>query len=127
MSYRQFLQPEVKEATLHLGQNLISTEPYLHYKRAEQALNDDPAATSLLNSLAQVQAQMRKAQAKMSVNPDDLMTLGDLQAQVQANPIISEYNTRKQELTVLLQETNTEISQLLGINFATIARHSSCC
>ena len=53
--------------------------------------------------------------------------MGDLQTQVQADPIIMDYTTCQQELIAFLQEINIEISQLLGINFALIARRSSCC
>ena len=127
MSNQSILQPQMTEAAIHLGQNLVSAEPYVRYQQAEQALKADAAALGLLNNLSQAQARIRKAQAGGTVTPEDLQTLGDLQTQVQAHPIITEYMTRQQELTAFLQGINAEISQLLGINFALIARRSSCC
>lgn len=127
MSNQSILQPQMTEAVLALGKNLIAAEPYVRYQQAEQALKADAAALILLNNLSQAQARIRKAQSGGTIAPEDLQTLGDLQTQVQANPIITEYTNCKQELTVFLQGINAEISQLLGINFALIARRSSCC
>lgn len=127
MKNQSVLQPQMTEAAIHLGQNLVSSEPYVRYQQAEQALKADAAALGLLNNLSQAQAHIRKSQSGGTIVPEDLQALGDLQTQVQANPIITEYTNCTQELTVFLQEINAEISQLLGINFALIARRSSCC
>ena len=127
MSNQSILQPQMTEAALHLGQNLLSSEQYVCYQQAEQALKDNAAACGLLNNLAEAQSRIRKAQSGGTITPEDLEALGDLQVQVQANPIITDYMACQQELTVFLQGINAEISQLLGINFALIARRSSCC
>ncbi len=127
MSNQQFLQPQMTEAAIHFGKNLVASEPYVRYQQAEQALKDDEAALGLLNNLSMTQERIRKAQSGGTITPEDLKALGDLQTQVQADPIIMDYTTRQQELNAYLQEINIEISQLLGINFALIARRSSCC
>jgi len=127
MKNQSVLQPQMTEAAIHLGQNLVSAEPFVRFRQAEQALKDDAAALGLLNNLALAQERIRKAQSGGTITPEDLQALGDLQTQVQANPIITEYTARQQELTAFLQGINAEISQLLGINFALIARRSSCC
>ena len=127
MKNQSVLQPQMTEAAIHLGQNLVSAEPFVHFRQVEQALKDDAAALGLLNNLALAQERIRKAQSGGTITPEDLQALGDLQTQVQANPIITEYTARQQELTAFLQGINAEISQLLGINFALIARRSSCC
>jgi cell fate (sporulation/competence/biofilm development) regulator YlbF (YheA/YmcA/DUF963 family) len=127
MSSQTFFQPQLTEAAINLGKNLISTETYLHYQQAEQALNSDVTARGLLNNLALTQTRVRKAQSSGTITPEDLQALNDLQVQAQANPIITNYDTSRQELVKFLQEINSDISALLGINFALIARHSSCC
>jgi len=127
MNYRPILQPQITEAALKLGQNLTCAELFVRFRQAEHALNDDVAACGLLTALTQAQAKIRKAQANGSVIPEDLQALSDLQAQIQANPFITDYTTCKQELTAFLQGINTDISQLLGVNFAILAKHSTCC
>ena len=127
MNNRPFLQPKMTEAVLNLGKNLIAAEPYVRYQKAEKVLNADDTARGLLNNLVQTQAWVRKAQTNGTITAEDLQTLSDLQRQVQENPIITDYTTCQQEMIKFLQQINGEISQLLGINFALIARRSSCC
>lgn len=127
MNNTPFLQPEITEAALKLGKALISSDPYVRYAQAEQKLDNDVEVKSLMPRLAAAQEQVRKAQIMGTITAEELQVLSDLQMQVKANPVIKHYNTSQQELTKFLQEINAEISQLLGINFALIARHSSCC
>ncbi len=127
MNNRPFLQPEISEAALKLGNYLISSEPYVRYARAEQSMDKDDEVRSLMPRLAEAQERVRKAQVNGTINTDDLQALSELRLQVKAIPVIKDYNASQQELAKFLQEINTEISQLLGINFALIARHSSCC
>lgn len=127
MSERTFLPPVMVEATRTLAQNLLSSAPFTHHQQAQQDLDADVPARSLLDALAQIQARVRKTQANSVVTPEDIRTLRDLQSQAQANPVIAEYTASQPEVTDLLRETNKEISQLLGIDFALIARRSICC
>jgi cell fate (sporulation/competence/biofilm development) regulator YlbF (YheA/YmcA/DUF963 family) len=127
MNDKTFLPPMMIEATHTLAQNLRSSKPLARYRQAKQILDSDALACGLFNDLAQAQARIRKAQAGSVVAREDLQNLRDLQTRVQENHVISEYNASQQEATYFLQEINTEISQLLGINFALIARRSSCC
>ncbi len=127
MSDQQFLQPQLTEAAIGLGKNLVAAEVYIRYQQAGRALNADAMALGLLNKLNLAQARIRKAQRNGTITPADLQTLGDLQTQVEATPVILELFDRQQEMLGFFQQVNAEISQLLGINFALIARRSSCC
>ena len=49
-----------------------------------------------------------------------------IQEQVQKNTVIMDYAGAQQQAVDFLREINTEISQLLGINFASLANHSTC-
>jgi cell fate (sporulation/competence/biofilm development) regulator YlbF (YheA/YmcA/DUF963 family) len=127
MSNQEFLQPQMTEAAIHFGKNLVASEPYVRYQKAEQALNSDAAALGLLNNLKQAQVKVSRAQTNGTIAVENLQALGELQRQVEAMPVITEYIASQQEMIRFFQEINTEISQLLGINFALIARRSSCC
>jgi len=127
MNNKPFLQPEISEVTIKLGNYLISSEPYVRYALAEQSMDNDDEVRSLMHRLAEAQERVREAQVRGTIIANDLQALSELQLQVKAIPVIKDYNASQQELAKFLQEINTEISQLLGINFALIARHSSCC
>lgn len=127
MNYQQFLEPKMTEAALNLGKTLTSAKEYVSYQRAKQVLNEDVSARNLMSDLAKAEMGVRRAAGNGTITPEDLQTLSDLQTQLQTNPVITDFTTSKQELTTFLQGINNEISQLLGINFALIAKHSSCC
>jgi|BarGraNGADG00212_1021973.scaffolds.fasta_scaffold02379_5 cell fate (sporulation/competence/biofilm development) regulator YlbF (YheA/YmcA/DUF963 family) len=127
MNNKPFLQPEISEVTIKLGNYLISSEPYVRYALAEQSMDNDDEVRSLMHRLAEAQERVRETQVRGTIIANDLQALSELQLQVKAIPVIKDYNASQQELAKFLQEINTEISQLLGINFALIARHSSCC
>ena len=127
MSNQEFLNPQMTEAAIYFGKNLVASEPYVRYQQAEQALNADAAALGLLNNLKQAQVKVSRAQTNGTITVENLQALGEIQRQVEATPVITEYIASQQEMTRFFQEINTEISQLLGLNFALVARRSSCC
>lgn len=121
------LSLEMAQATEALGQNLAASEPFLRYRAAEQALADDESASSLLRELAQRQAEMRRRQSQGLLTASDLTRLRELQASVQENQPIIDYFRAQEQVTAYLQAINDEISNLIGIDFAGLARASGCC
>lgn len=117
----------LQAATAALTENLLAAEPFVLYRRAQQHLNTDPKATALLRQLSASQASIRTGQARGTVTQKDIDQLRALQHDVQQNQVIMEYARSQQEAINFLREINQEISQLLGIDFATLARRSSCC
>ena len=110
------LSSQLQEATHLLIENLVASEVFIHYQRAQAQLNADSEAHALLNQLSQAQADLRKKQVNGGIN----------QARVQCNPVIIDYAQSQQEAITFLREINDEISQLLGTNFATFANHATC-
>lgn len=117
---------DIAQATEALGQNLAYSTPFLQYRAAEQALAADEAAYSLLRELARLQGELRQRQSQGAIAAADLNRLRQVQAGVQANAVIAEYFRAQQEVTAYVGEINAEISNLLGVDFAGLARVSSC-
>jgi cell fate (sporulation/competence/biofilm development) regulator YlbF (YheA/YmcA/DUF963 family) len=118
--------PILQEAAGALTGNLLVSEAFIRYQRAQLRLNEDHQARALLEQLSQTQASLRKKQGNGSVPQAEVDALRAIQEQVQRNPIITDYVETQQQAVNLLREINTEISQLLGINFASFANHSTC-
>jgi len=118
--------PSMQKATEELISSLLASEAFVHYQHAEDRLVDDTQARSLLEQLSKVQAEMRKKQNNGRLSKDEIDSLRALQGQVQSNDVIQGYGQAQQEAVNLLREINDEINQLLGINFATFANHSTC-
>lgn len=120
------LSPQLQEATHSLIGNLLASEAFTRYGQARTRLDTDQEARSLLEQLTQSQASLRQKQAKGEVAQADIDKLRELQAKVQRSRVIMDYAQSQQEAVNFLREINTEISGLLGVNFATFANHSTC-
>ncbi|HUE98693.1 MAG TPA: YlbF family regulator [Anaerolineales bacterium] len=121
-----FLSPALQEATHSLIDNLLASEPFIHFQQAHDRFNADREARTLLEQLNQSQARVRQMQSKGGVNQAEVDSLRLLQQRVQGNPVIMEYAQSQQEAVSFLREINNEISELLGVNFATFANHATC-
>ncbi len=120
------LKPELKQAVQALGQALKNTPALRAHTDATARLDADDEATSLLDELQRVQAEIRTRQAKGGVAQADLARLRQLQNAVQSNRTIAAFIEAEQSVTRSLPEVNQEISELLGVNFAQLGRVNKC-
>ncbi len=118
---------QMKEAFEALRGNLLASEVFVRYQKASVRLNQDRPSRFLLETLSKTQADIRQKQANGSVTQKEIDNLRRIQEQVQNNSVIMEYASTQQEAVKFLREVNTEISQLLGIDFASFTRRSGCC
>ena len=121
------LTTNLTEAIESLAVNLLSSAPFLQFQEARKRLDADAQARGLLNDLATTQADLRTRQASSLVRQDDIARLRALQAEAQVSRLITEYIQTQDDAVAYLQETNQEISQWLGVDFAGLARRSGGC
>jgi cell fate (sporulation/competence/biofilm development) regulator YlbF (YheA/YmcA/DUF963 family) len=120
------LPPELEQATDNLIQNLLASEAFFTYQQSLATMNSDSQARTLLERLSAHQAELRRKQSVNSVTQSDVEELRAVQMQVQANPAIMAYAQSQQDAVNFLREVNQEISQLLGVDFAALAKQSTC-
>lgn len=118
--------PQLSVATQTLIDNLSASEVFIRYQQALARFNADSEALALMDQLSKSQAHVRQQQAKGGVNQAEIDSLRLLQQRVQRNVVIMDYAQTQQEAVIFLREINNEISELLGINFATFANHATC-
>jgi cell fate (sporulation/competence/biofilm development) regulator YlbF (YheA/YmcA/DUF963 family) len=120
------ISPEMSRVTEDLIQNLLTSESLQKYKLAQTQMHSDPHARELLERLSALQTEIRRKQIDGGVTQEDLKNLRAAQAEVQSNDTIIAYATSQQEAIGFLREINQEISQLLGVDFASLARQKTC-
>ena len=120
------IDPRLQDAAHSLIENLLASEAFVAYQTARTSFNQDPQARSLLEQLSESQAALRKKQARGGATQAELDALRELQAQVRRNENFMAYAQTQQEAVNFLREINTDISQLLGMNFASLANHATC-
>ncbi len=119
--------PDLVAATQVLAENLLASEPFANYQQASTRFNADPQARGLMEQLAQAQADLRRRQMSQSVTQADVDQLRALQREVQSNPVIIDYVVTQQAAVAYLREINQVISELIGTDFAALAKRSGCC
>jgi cell fate (sporulation/competence/biofilm development) regulator YlbF (YheA/YmcA/DUF963 family) len=120
------LPSPLQEATRSLIDHLLASEVWIRYQKAYAQFNENEEAQVLLEQLTQAQARLRQKQGKGEVNQAEVDSLRLLQERVQRNSVIMTYAQSQQEAIHFLREINNEVSQWLGINFASFANHSTC-
>ena len=120
------LPPELLAATEALAEQMLHAEPIARYHRAGARLKADMQAGTLLERLSAAQADLRLRQAQGQVTLDEIRSLRALQEEVRSNPMIMEYVLAQQEALAYLPEVNQKISELLGVDFASLAGPASC-
>jgi cell fate (sporulation/competence/biofilm development) regulator YlbF (YheA/YmcA/DUF963 family) len=120
------LPPELHQATESLIENLLASEAFLAYQQSQAKMNFDSEARGLLDLLSTLQTAFRHKQSANSVTQSDIDELRAIQTQVMENPIIMAYSAAQGDAVEFLREVNLEISQTLGMDFAALAKQSTC-
>jgi len=120
------LPPELLIATEKLAEILIYAEPIAAHNRAKARLDSDKEANALLEQLSAAQAELRTRQMSGSVIQNDIDALRALQGEVQSNRVIRNYAQTQQAAIAFLPQVNQEISQLLGLDFASLVLPANC-
>ena len=110
-----------------LVENLLAAEPIVLYHRAQISFQADAPARALIDRLSAVQADVRQKQSRREVAQADIDQLRALQGEAQANRVIVDYVQTQQAAISFLREINREIRELLGVDFASLARRPGCC
>jgi cell fate (sporulation/competence/biofilm development) regulator YlbF (YheA/YmcA/DUF963 family) len=119
--------PDLMATTQALAENLLASEPFAMYQQASARFNADPPARELIQRLSQAQADLRHKQAQGRVLPTDVAQLRALHGEVQSHEVIVDYVTTQQGAVVYLREINQAISELIGTDFAALAKKPTCC
>lgn len=113
-------------ATERLATVITSAEPIAAYLQAKARLDIDPQARDLLECVSSAQSDLRMRQVNGNISQADLDHLRTLQLQVQSNRVIMDYAETQQAAIAYLPQVNQEISQLIGVDFASLAGPASC-
>ncbi|MCJ7519556.1 MAG: YlbF family regulator [Anaerolineaceae bacterium] len=119
--------PEKLELALNvLAERIKFSEPINSYQNAQELFIQDTAAQKILKELSAFQRDIRQKQYNNQVTTQDLEKLRSLQTKAQENKVIISYSHSQQEAIGQLREFNAEISNLLGIDFASLAKKINC-
>jgi cell fate (sporulation/competence/biofilm development) regulator YlbF (YheA/YmcA/DUF963 family) len=114
----------VRKSADNLGDLLQASEPFTAFAQSKEQLEKDQEAQALLRRLNDLHQMLLALQAQGTLTQEQVSEFRNLQAQAHANPSIRTFALAQQAATQYLREINGEISQQLGVDFATLARRS---
>jgi cell fate (sporulation/competence/biofilm development) regulator YlbF (YheA/YmcA/DUF963 family) len=118
---------KVIEAAREFGKELADCEECRAVEEAQQTLRKDREARELLSDYQSMQRSIQRAQMWGGrTAKDELNELKSLEAKVRSNQIIKSLLDAQKNLQEMLGNLNTEVSSLLGIDFASNSS-SGCC
>jgi cell fate (sporulation/competence/biofilm development) regulator YlbF (YheA/YmcA/DUF963 family) len=85
-------------------------------------LNNDQNSLEMINAATDLQRKLYDGQSSGDDLNNDLNRLRDYQSQISSNAVIQEQSIARETAVAFLREINQEISQLLGMDFAALAR-----
>ena len=117
----------ILEATSSLAENLVQSEPFLRLQAADRRLHADQEAMHLLAEFADLQQKIRAQHDSGAMTESDIQRLRALQRIISTNDAIQDHSLAQELAIAFLREVNQEISNLLGVDFASLTRRSGGC
>lgn len=114
--------PDLYAATYNLAENLAQAEIIIDFQRANKKLMGDQKTLQLIKDAGELQQKVYSGYFSGEDLEENLNHLRELQEQISTNLVIQEQYFARETATTFLREINQEISQLLGVDFAALAR-----
>jgi len=119
---------KVMEAAREFGKALADCEECRAVEEAQQALRKDREARELLSSYQLTQSSIQRARTwGGGVTKNELDELKKLETKISSNHIIKNLLDAQRRLQETLGNLDTEVSNLLGIDFASNSSVGGCC
>lgn len=117
---------ELTLAINNLAENIRFSDAINNFQITQKEFHQDQIANQIMEELSEAQKMIRQKQMDNQVTADDLQALRTLQNKALENKVINSYTYSRQEAVGHLREINAEISNLLGIDFAFLAKKTTC-
>ncbi len=120
------LLSNVETAAKTLVESLLQSPTMVDVQQAKRSLEEDAETQALLKRYATAQTDLRSRQGSDSITQQDINSLRELQLQVQTNSKVIAFVEAQRFARFLLDETSSELSDALGLDFTAMSA-ASCC
>lgn len=120
------LTQDLLTATESLAETLLHAEPILAFRVARSRYQASPGARKLMQDLAQAQAELRRCQAQNTITRELMERVQTLRKHVAATSVVMDYLYAERVALAYLPSVNQQISELLGVDYASLAGRSAC-
>jgi cell fate (sporulation/competence/biofilm development) regulator YlbF (YheA/YmcA/DUF963 family) len=117
----------VRQAARDFAAALAETPQFKAFEQADLAFRQNQAAQQTLLALQEKQQSLRPMMLLNALSTDQRLELQSLQNAFTSQPVVLEYFSAQAELAALCQVLGDQLSQAIGLNYASICASSSCC
>lgn len=121
------LSKEIEEAAANFAASVRQVAAVAAYMEAEEAFQTDEELRAQRERFNDLGQRFQSARANGMLTDALVAEVRREQARLQSHPLVVEYGKRRQEALAFLQATNARMSEILGVDFAAIARPPSTC
>lgn len=118
---QELFTPELRAVSSELAESMALSEAVLGYTKAHQTLLHDQEAPQLIKEATELQQKIYAGGSDGNDLEKDINRMRELQELISTNTAIQEQAIARETAVAFLREINQEISQLIGIDFASLA------
>ena len=112
------LNEDLKNASRKLANIIMQSPIYQQFQLTHAAVLGNKAASSIMDSIKIEQERLFEISCDRDFEEDDFIQLNSLHKKAEKNPIINSYFEAERNLSKLTQAINTELTSLIGFDFA---------
>lgn len=117
------LNSDLRSASRKLAEIIMQTPVYRQFQLTHSAVLGNEAASAIMNSLREEQERLIEISGDREIEEDDFAQLNILHEKAEKNPIINSYFEAEKNLFKLTQAINSELTSLIGFDFALSVIH----
>lgn len=106
---------------------LLSSQPVKAFRKADEEYQRDPEVRELRKEYDSLAREFRKKQARGALTQEEISGIRKAQASLNRHPATVRYAQSQKAMTVMLQECNAAISEVLGFDFSATAAPAASC
>jgi cell fate (sporulation/competence/biofilm development) regulator YlbF (YheA/YmcA/DUF963 family) len=121
------MNKEVKEKAKEFALALKNHPDIAAYFKAQEKLEADKGTQQLISQFQEKQRELWLNQQERNLTAAEIMSFRNLQNRVISNPLIKEFSVAQNQAFEFSQSVANRLSELLGVDFATLISPPSSC
>ena len=117
------LSEDLRNASRKFAEEIMQTTVYEQFQITHSAILENEVASSIMNLLRDEQERLLEISCERDIEESDFTELNNLHEKANNNQLIRSYLEAEKSLFQLTQALNTEITSLIGFDFALSVIH----
>ena len=106
---------EIINKAKEVAESIVETEQFKRLEKTEQRVEDDEAASEILEELEAKYEKLRQSSGNGRVNRELQQEVQNIQKKMLQNEKLKEYLQAQKEFNQVMQKVNQEIASVIGI------------